>query len=297
MKRVVLFILTNLLVLVTISVVLSLLGVGPYIEAQGINYQNLMVFCAIWGMAGSFISLGLSKFMAKRLMGVQIIDSQRASQAELLILQTVHNQARAAGLSKMPEVGIYDSPEVNAFATGPSKNNALVAVSAGLLHSMNRDELEGVLAHEVSHIANGDMVTMTLIQGIINAFVMFFARIAAFGISQVMRDNEDGPSPLIHFGLVILFDILFGILGSFVVAAFSRQREFRADAGAAKIAGKHKMIAALENLKNHSEMVDNRERAVASLKISGGKSGGFWALMATHPTLEKRIEALRSHSY
>lgn len=291
-KRVILFVITNLLVLATISIVMNLLGVGPYLDANGINYQSLMIFCALWGFGGSFISLALSKVMAKWMMKVKIIDPNTRDQAERLLLETVGNLARGANI-KMPEVGYYQSPEVNAFATGPTKNSSLVAVSTGLLQRMNRAELEGVLGHEVAHIANGDMVTMTLIQGVINAFVMFFARIAAFAVSNLMRsgDDREGGGAGINFMLVMLFDIVFGILGSMVVCYFSRHREFRADAGGAKLAGRDKMIAALESLRrNH--LVETEHQALATLKISGSPKG-IMAFLMTHPPLEKRIERLR----
>lgn len=290
-KRVLLFGMVNIAVIATISIVTSVLGIKPYLTSQGINYESLLIFCALWGFAGAFISLAMSKWMAKRMMGVRIIPKgSMGMEGELVSM--VHRLAGTAGLKKMPEVGIYDSPEVNAFATGPSKSNSLVAVSTGLLNSMNKDEVEGVLAHEVAHIANGDMVTMTLVQGVINAFVMFFARIAAFALSNVLQGDDEEKSPWMQMGLVFLFDILFSILGSIVVNYFSRLREFKADSGAAKIAGKDKMIAALERLKNNVAMVDQSDKAFASMKISGGKTS-LAALFSTHPSLDDRINALR----
>ena len=292
-KRISLFLLTNFLVILTISVVINLLGIQPYLTSSGIDYGSLLAFCAVWGMGGAFISLAISKWMAKRAMGVSIIDPNTSDPASRELVQIVHNLARSARLPKMPEVGIYTSPEVNAFATGPSKSNSLVAVSTGLLDHMDKRELEGVLGHEIAHIANGDMVTMTLIQGVINAFVMFFARIAAFAVSSAMRGNgERSPSFLIQHGLVILFDIVFGILGSLVVFYFSRQREFRADRGGATLAGRDKMIKALEKLKRTSELVDRRQESLATLKIAGSPKG-FMALFMSHPPLEKWIESLR----
>jgi heat shock protein HtpX len=226
--------------------------------------------------------------------GAKVIDPRQASSMEQSLLQMVDRLAKSAGLPKMPEVAIYNSAEVNAFATGPSKNNALVAVSTGLLGRMNRDELEGVLSHEIAHVANGDMVTMTLIQGVINAFVMFFARIAAFAVSNMLRrDDSEGASVGINFMLVILFDILFGLLGSIVVCYFSRVREYRADAGGAQFAGRQKMIAALEALKPVRDRVDTSQQALATLKISGTPKG-LMALLMTHPSLERRIEKLRA---
>ncbi|MDW8305690.1 MAG: protease HtpX [Leptospiraceae bacterium] len=291
-KRVFLFMLTNLMVIATISLVLNILGVHHYLQASGINVEALLLFCLIWGMGGSFISLFLSKWMAKMAMGVEVIDPRRAVGAEAELVDMVYRLARQAGLSKMPEVGIYDSPEVNAFATGPSRNNSLVAVSTGLLHHMNRDEVEGVLGHEVAHIANGDMVTMTLLQGIINAFVMFLSRVLAYVISMATRSDEEesGFPYVLHGILVFVFDILFTILGSLVVAWFSRYREYRADAGGARLAGKGKMIAALRRLKDYVEQVDNHAPSFASMKISNKE--GILALFSTHPPLEKRIERL-----
>lgn len=293
-RRVFLFILTNLLVLATISLVLNILGIRYWIEASGINLEALLIFCLIWGMGGSFISLFLSKWMAKMAMGVHVINPRRATGAEAYLVETVYRLARQAGLKKMPEVGIYDSPEVNAFATGPTRNNSLVAVSTGLLQHMDSDEVEGVLGHEVAHIANGDMVTMTLLQGVVNAFVMFLSRVLAYVISMGMRsDDEEGAGfpYLIHGVLVMVFDILFTILGSLVVAWFSRYREYRADAGGAKLAGRSKMIAALERLKAYVERVDNHAPSFASMKISNKQ--GLLALFSTHPPLEKRIQRLK----
>jgi len=301
LKRVFLFITVNILVLVTISITLNVLGIRPYLSEQGINFGALLAFCAVVGFTGAFISLGLSRWMAKFMMGVRVIDpSSPASSSERELLSRVHRLAQKAGLPAMPEVGIYDSPEVNAFATGPTKSKALVAVSAGLLYEMDDGAVEGVLAHEVAHIANGDMVTMTLIQGVVNTFVMFFARIAAWGVSQTLAGNRDergnsGPSPIIHFVAVIVFEILFSLLGAIVVAYFSRRREFRADSGGAKLGGREKMVHALQSLKRTVEMVDTTHASVAALKISG-KSTGFMALFATHPNLNDRIAALNTAS-
>lgn len=294
-KRVGLFLLTNLLVMATISIVMSVLGVGHYLTAKGINYQSLMVFAALWGMGGAFISLAMSRFMAKRFMGVQVIDPKTASAQQKTLVDTIHRLARKANLPKMPEVGIYDSPEPNAFATGPSKRSSLVAVSTGLLNAMSADEVEGVLGHEISHVANGDMVTMTLIQGVINAFAIFLSRIVAYAVSTWMSSDEEGGgiSYLTFYLLSFVFDILFTILGSTVTAAFSRWREFHADAGGARLAGRDKMIAALERLKTatNPEQVDNRAPAMANLKIN--RPGGILALFASHPPLDKRIARLR----
>lgn len=290
-KRIFLFVLTNLLVLVSVSIVLSVLGVNQYLTGAGIDYTALMIFCLVWGFVGSGISLLLSKFMAKRMMGVQIVD-ERGPYAELV--RKVHLLARQGGISKMPEVGVYQSPEVNAFATGPSKNNSLVAVSSGLLNQMNPDEVEGVLAHEIAHVANGDMVTMALVQGVVNAFVMFFARIAAFALQNVLSGDRDDDRPVAggfayHIS-VMVFEVFFSFLGMFVVAYFSRMREYRADKGGAQFAGKPKMIGALRRLQQKIDLVDDSQDAIKAFKISSKK--GLMSFLSTHPKLEDRIAAL-----
>lgn len=290
-KRIFLFVLTNILVMVSVSIVLSTLGVNNYLTASGIDYNALMIFCLVWGFVGSGISLLMSKFMAKKMMGVEIID-ERGQYGELV--RKVHTLARQAGLSKMPEVGIYRSPEVNAFATGPSKNNSLVAVSSGLLNQMDADEVEGVLAHEVAHIANGDMVTMALIQGVVNAFVMFFARVAAFALSQAMQGDRDDDRPVqagfMYHIIVMVCEIIFSFLGMFVVAYFSRVREYRADKGGAQYAGKQKMVSALKRLQQKFEMVDDSQENFNAMKISSKK--GLMSFLSTHPSLEDRIARL-----
>jgi heat shock protein HtpX len=298
-KRVFLFILTNILVVATISILLSVFGVTHYIEragrGYGLNLQSLLIYCLIWGFVGAFISLALSKVMAKWMMGLEVIDPRRASGIEAQLVMTVHRLARQAGLTTMPDVAIYESQEVNAFATGPSRSSSLVAVSTGLLHSMSWEEVEGVLGHEVAHIANGDMVTMTLLQGVVNAFVMFLSRVLAFAVSTALSrsDDEENAFPrMLNMILTMVFDIVFTLLGSMVVAAFSRYREYRADAGGARLAGKHKMIAALDRLRRTHELVDNSTApAMASMKISN--KGGFLALFSTHPPLEDRIRRLQ----
>lgn len=290
-KRIFLFMLTNVLVLISVSIILRVLGIGNYLTATGINYSALMGFCLVWGFVGSGISLLMSKFMAKRMMRVEVIDD-RGQYGELV--RKVHIMAKQAGISKMPEVGIYQSPEVNAFATGPSKNNALVAVSTGLLQQMNSDEVEGVLAHEIAHVANGDMVTMALVQGVVNAFVMFFARIAAFALQQVLQGDRDDNRPVnsgwAYHLTVMVCEVLFSFLGMFVVAYFSRIREFRADKGGAQYAGKHKMIAALKRLQQKIDFVDDSQDSIKAMKISSKK--GFMNFISTHPSLEDRITAL-----
>ena len=237
-KRILLFLLTNILVIATVSIMLSVLGVHGYLTQHGIDYANLMVFCLVWGMAGAFISLMMSRWMAKRLMGVKVIDPQHASAEERRLVAMVHSLAKRAGLTTMPEVGIYPSEQHNAFATGATKNRSLVAVSAGLLRDFPENELLAVLGHEITHITNGDMVTLTLIQGVVNAFAMFLSRIVAYAVAQAMRGNDDregGMSTLTYYVCVFIFDIIFTILGSVVTAAFSRWREFRADQGGGSV--------------------------------------------------------------
>lgn len=292
-KRILLFMLTNILVVVTISIVTSLLGVNRYVTAQGLNYNALLAFSFVWGMGGAFISLALSRIMAKFAMGVKVIDPETRDPQLQDLVQRVHGLARAAGLAKMPEVGIYQSPELNAFATGPTKNRSLVAVSTGLLQRMNRDEVDGVLGHEIAHVANGDMVTMTLVQGVVNAFVMFFARIIAFAVSQNVRDEA---RYMVHFLTTIVLEIAFSFLGMFVVAGFSRYREYRADHGGANLAGRHKMIAALKALQMnmHLRMPQDQQASVASLKIFG-RGTGLMAFLSTHPPLEERIRRLEQY--
>lgn len=296
-KRIFLFLLVNILVVTTISITLSLLGVRPYINAYGIDYEQLAIFCLVWGMGGSFISLLMSRFMAKMMMGVKVIDPNTRDADLQDLVQTVHHLARSAGLSTMPEVGIYDSPDLNAFATGPSKSRSLVAVSTGLLQRMNKSEVEGVLGHEIAHIANGDMVTLTLIQGVVNAFVMFLARVLAFAVSQALRskDDEGGRSHFMEYLMITVFEIFFSVLGMMVVAWFSRLREFRADSGGAKVAGRDKMIAALQALQRAYGSpigeLDETPPQMKAFQISTRK-GGFLSFFSTHPPLEQRIAAL-----
>jgi heat shock protein HtpX len=295
-KRIALFAVVNILVMITITVVLGLLGAGHYLPRGGMG--GLAVFCLVWGFAGAFISLAMSRLMAKWFMGVKVIPPETSDPTLRELVDTVHELARQAGLPKLPEVGIYESDDVNAFATGPTKSRALVAVSTGILRRMGRRELAGVLGHEVTHIANGDMVTMTLIQGIINSFVLFLSRILAFVVSQALRSRDDRGSGggWMQFILVQLFQIVFSLLGSLVVCWFSRWREFRADAGGARLAGRENMIGALralERLYNPQVAAAEAQHAQSfqSLKISGS-SGGFMALFASHPPLEERIARL-----
>lgn len=291
-KRIGLFVGVNLLIVVTITTVTSLLGIQPYLSDRGINLQALAVFCVLWGFGGAFISLAISKITAKWMMGIKVIDPMTRDPNERWLIDRVHTLARSAKLPAMPEVGIYDSDEVNAFATGPTKARSLVAVSSGLLSVMNKQEADGVLGHEVAHIANGDMVTMTLVQGVVNAFVMFFARIIAWTVSQFVDERM---RHWVHFGAVILFEIVFSILGMFVVAAFSRAREYRADAGGATLAGRVNMIAGLKKLKRTIELNDDSQPSLATMKISSAKKGGLMAWLSTHPDLDERIRRLESN--
>jgi heat shock protein HtpX len=282
-KRIFLFLLTNLAIVLTLSVVVSVLGV-----AGGPDLGSLAVFSLIWGMGGAFISLQMSRWIAKRATGVHLIDGRTGDSNLDWLYQTVERLTRQANLP-MPEVGVYNSPEVNAFATGPSKSRSLVAVSSGLLRSMRPDEVEGVLAHEVAHIANGDMVTMTLLQGVLNAFVIFFARVIA---SVVTRTDDDRRGGGMYFLVVMLLQVVLGILASLVTAWFSRHREFRADAGGAHLAGRERMLGALRRLAANRELVDTSHQALATMKINDLPA---WAsLFSTHPPLEARIAALQN---
>ncbi|MEK3732895.1 MULTISPECIES: protease HtpX [Paenibacillus] len=291
-KRIFFFILTNILVLVTISIILSLLGIGGYINEQGgLNMGSLLAFSAVIGFTGAFISLAMSRWMAKKMMNVQVLDPHgNLSSEERELVEMVDRLSKAAGLMHMPEVGIYDSPEVNAFATGPSKKRSLVAVSTGLLDNMDRDAVEGVVAHEVAHIANGDMVTMTLLQGVVNTFVVFLSRIAAWAASRLVKEEL---APIVHFIAVIVFQIAFSILGSMVVMAYSRYREYHADRGGADLAGKDKMVHALQSLKAYMNQANEGEASsLATLKISSGKKRMM--LFSSHPDLDDRIQRLQA---
>jgi len=292
MKRIFLFLVTNLAVVLVLSITARILGLDRWLDESGtgLNLSALLGFCAVFGFGGAFISLAISKWTAKRMTGAQVI-TQPANEAERWLVETVARQAKAAGI-KMPEVAIYDGPEMNAFATGMNKNAALVAVSTGLLRSMRRDEVEAVLAHEVSHVANGDMVTLALIQGVVNTFVMFFARIIGHFVDRVVFKNERGHGIAFMIS-VFVAEMVLGILASTIVMWFSRKREFRADAGGASLAGREKMIAALERLQAGHNQVALPEQ-MAAFGISGGKPTGLKALFMSHPPLEQRIAALRA---
>ncbi len=285
--RTLLFFGTNIAVLVVLAVVARLFGVDQYLSQNGLNMTMLLIFCAVFGMGGSFISLALSKTMAKRSVGARVID-RPSNAAEAWLLSTVQRQANQAGIG-MPEVAIYNSPDVNAFATGMNKDAALVAVSTGLLNRMQQDEVEAVLGHEISHIANGDMVTMTLLQGVLNTFVMFLARV----IGSLVDRNSRG-SGMGYFITVIVLQVVLGFLASAIVAWFSRWREFRADAGGAHLAGRRKMIAALERLNSRQPAPGQLPEAMAALGVAPALGGGLRRLFSTHPPLELRIARLRA---
>lgn len=280
-NRVFLFLATNLAVLALVSIVMSVLGVNPN------QFGGLLIMAALFGFGGSIVSLLLSKWMAKRSTGAHVIEQPR-NEAEQWLLSTVRRQAEAAGIG-MPEVAIYDAPEINAFATGANRNNALVAVSTGLLRAMNRDEAEAVLAHEVSHVANGDMVTMALLQGVLNTFVIVLARVVGRVVDGAISGNRDSDAPGFgYYIIVFVLEMVFGLFASMIAMWFSRHREYRADAGGASLAGRHKMIAALERLAQ-THGASTLPKQVAAFGISGGMSG----LLRSHPPLEDRIAALR----
>jgi heat shock protein HtpX len=290
MKRVLLFLATNLAIIVVLSITLRLLGVERILDEQGVglDMNALLVFAAVFGFGGALISLAISKWTAKRLTGAQVIEQPRTP-TEIWLVETVRRQAKQAGIG-MPEVAIYDSPEVNAFATGMSRNNALVAVSTGLLRSMTQDEAEAVLAHEVSHVANGDMVTLALIQGVVNTFVIFLSRVIGHLVDRVVFKTERGHGPA-FWVTVVIAELVLGILASIIVMWFSRQREFRADRGGAQLAGRQKMIAALERLAaTHTAPLPDQ---MAAFGIAGGLGSGIKRLFMTHPPLEERIAALK----
>lgn len=298
-KRIFLFVAINFLVMITLSLVLNLFHIQPYLQGYGLNVQSLLIFCLIWGMGGAFISLALSRQMAKWMMGVRIIDPHTSDANLRGLIATVRELSRKAHLPDMPEVGIFESSEPNAFATGPTKRRSLVAVSTGLLRRMSQKELEGVLAHEITHISNGDMVTMTLVQGIVNAFVMFLARILASIFSGLGKGGRSEGSSGSYFGymmFVFLFEVVFMILGSIVICSFSRFREFRADRGGADLAGREKMVAALESLQRMQEIQDPHvdKPSYAAFKISTRRKNGIMRLLATHPPLEDRIARLKA---
>ncbi|MFB1009982.1 MAG: protease HtpX [Thiopseudomonas sp.] len=289
MMRIFLFLATNLAVLIVASITLKLLGVDRF---TGQNYSDLLIFCAVFGFAGSFISLFLSKWMAKRSTGTQIIEQPRTRQEQWLV-STVERLARDAGVG-MPEVGIFPAYEANAFATGWNRNSSLVAVSQGLLERFSPDEVEAVLAHEIGHVANGDMVTLTLIQGVVNTFVMFFARIFGNFVDKAILKNESDAPGIGYYVATIVAELVLGILASIIVMWFSRKREFRADEAGARLAGTNAMIGALRRLQVESGQVESQmPDSLTAFGISGGLKNGLAGLLMSHPPLEVRIAALQ----
>ena len=291
MKRIALFLATNIAVLIILSIVLSILGVDSLLQENNVDLdlQALLIFSAVFGMGGSFISLAMSKWSAKRMTGAQVIE-QPQNKTQQWLLATVKRQAEQAGIA-MPEVAIYNSPDINAFATGMSRNSALVAVTTGLINNMKMDEAEAVLGHEISHVANGDMVTLALIQGVVNTFVIFFSRVVGHVVDRVVFKTERGYGPA-YYITSILAQIVFGILASAIVMYFSRLREFRADAGGASLAGRDKMIAALQRLQSIHEPSHLPDQMVA-FGINGGIAEGMRKLFMSHPPLSQRIAALQ----
>ena len=289
MKRIFLFLATNMAIVLVLSVTMRLLGVEPYLTANGLNLGSLLIFAAVMGFGGSLISLAISKWMAKKSMGVRVIETP-SNQTEIWLVETVKNYAADAGIG-MPEVGIFDTPQANAFATGMNKNNALVAVSSGLLQHMSKGEAEAVIGHEIAHVANGDMVTLALIQGVVNTFVMFLSRVIGHTVDKVIFKTERGTGPA-FFVTMIIAELVLGVLASIIVMWFSRKREFRADRGGASLAGKQNMIGALERLASlHPAPLPEK---MAAFGIAGGGASGIKRLFMTHPPLEERIAALRA---
>jgi heat shock protein HtpX len=290
-KRIVLFVLTNLAILLLLSFTARILGVDRFLTSQGLNLGALLAFAALFGFGGAFISLAMSKWIAKHATGARVIDNP-VSPTERWLVETVRRQAQLAGVG-MPEVAIYEAPEINAFATGINRNSALVAVSTGLLQSMSQDEAEAVLGHEMSHVANGDMVTLTLIQGVVNTFVIFLARVIGYVVDRIVLKNDRDSLGVGYWVTTIAAELVLGILASIIVFWFSRQREFRADAGGAQLAGRDKMVRALQRLKAAYEP-STLPQQVQAFGISGKQGGGLMRLFLSHPPLDERIEALRA---
>ena len=289
MKRIFYFLVTNLAIVLVLSVTMRLLGVEPFLNANGLNLNSLLIFAAVMGFGGAFISLAISKWSAKQMSGAVTIENPKTPD-EIWLMNIVKKQSQAAGI-QMPEVAIFNSPVVNAFATGMSRNSSLVAVSSGLLEMMTKDEAEAVIGHEISHIANGDMVTLTLIQGVVNTFVLFFSRVIGYTVDKVVFKTRQGTGPA-FFITMIISELLLGILASIVVMWFSRQREYRADFGGGQLAGKQKMIAALQRLKTQYE-TSALPKSIAALGISGEQGIGLKELFSTHPSLDDRIARLQ----
>jgi len=292
MKRIFYFLVTNLAIVFVLSITMRLLGVEPFLNANGLNLNSLLIFAAVMGFGGAFISLAISKWSAKQMSGAVTIDNPKTPD-EIWLMNIVKNQSQAVGI-QMPEVAIFNSPVVNAFATGMSRNSSLVAVSSGLLEMMTKDEAEAVIGHEISHIANGDMVTLTLIQGVVNTFVLFFSRVIGYTIDKVVFKTKEGTGPA-FFITMIISELLLGVLASIVVMWFSRQREYRADMGGGQLAGKQKMIAALKRLKAQYES-SALPKSIAALGISGEQGMGLKELFSTHPSLDDRIARLQQNT-
>nr|WP_297460227.1 protease HtpX [uncultured Halomonas sp.] len=297
MMRIILFLATNLAVVLVASITLRLLGVEPYLNANGLNMNALLIFCFVFGMAGSLVSLFISKWMAKKSTGTQVIDTPRNATEQWLV-DTVTELAREAGI-KTPEVGIFPAQQSNAFATGWNRNDALVAVSAGLLNRMRPEEIRAVLAHEIGHVANGDMVTLALIQGVLNTFVMFFARVVAQLVDSFLRRDDNGGLGFMgYFAVVIVAEIVFGLIASIIVAWFSRFREYRADSAGARLAGSGAMINALARLKAETQLPDQMPDTLTAFAITTGQSRKIMErLFASHPPLDERIRALKESAY
>ena len=289
MKRIFYFLVTNLAIVLVLSVTMRLLGVEPFLNANGLNLNSLLIFAAVMGFGGAFISLAISKWSAKKMSGAVTIENPKTPD-EIWLMNTVKKQSETVGI-QMPEVAIFNSPVVNAFATGMSRNSSLVAVSSGLLEMMTKDEAEAVIGHEISHIANGDMVTLTLIQGVVNTFVLFFSRVIGYTVDKVVFKTRQGTGPA-FFITMIISELLLGVLASIVVMWFSRQREYRADIGGGQLAGNQKMIAALQRLKSQYES-SALPKSIAALGISGDQGMGLKELFSTHPSLDDRIARLK----
>lgn len=293
MKRIFYFLVTNLAIVFVLSITMRLLGVEPYLNANGLNLNSLLIFAAVMGFGGAFISLAISKWSAKRMSGAVTIEKPKTAD-EIWLMNIVKKQSEAVGI-QMPEVAIFQSPAVNAFATGMSRNSSLVAVSSGLLEMMTKDEAEAVVGHEISHIANGDMVTLTLIQGVVNTFVLFFSRVIGYTVDKVVFKTREGTGPA-FFITMIISELLLGVLASIVVMWFSRQREYRADFGGGQLAGTQKMIAALQRLKVQHEG-SALPKSMAALGVSGEQGMGLKELFSTHPSLDSRIARLKQSTH
>jgi len=289
MKRIFYFLVTNLAIVLVLSITMRLLGVETFLNANGLNLNSLLIFATVMGFGGAFISLAISKWSAKQMSGAVTIENPKTPD-EIWLMNIVKKQSQAVGI-QMPEVAIFNSPAVNAFATGMSRNSSLVAVSSGLLEMMTKDEAEAVIGHEISHIANGDMVTLTLIQGVVNTFVLFFSRVIGYTVDKVVFKTRQGTGPA-FFITMIISELLLGVLASIVVMWFSRQREYRADFGGGQLAGKQKMIAALQRLKTQYE-TSALPKSIAALGISGEQGIGLKELFSTHPSLDDRIARLQ----